>query len=104
MLVVGSNIGNRTYQKARFSDMATKVRDKLLQKCLTDLFALSNQELEDTQGYITVLRYRTAGRVRTSKDFEEATTGIEQRMAARGITVKDIEAEIRKVRQTKNRR
>jgi hypothetical protein len=81
--------------------MATKVRDKLLQKCLIDLFELSNRELKETLEYIVVMRYRAAGRQRTTKDFEQATKSIEQRMAARGITVKDIEAEIRKVRQTK---
>jgi len=84
--------------------MTTKVHKKLLQKCLIDLVELSEQELKDTQEYIAVMRYRTAGRTRTSKDFENATKGIEQRMAARGITVKDIETEIRKVRQTNNRR
>ena len=84
--------------------MAPKVREKLLQQCLTDLFELSNQELKDTMEYIAVMRYRTAGRARTSKDFEQATKGIEERMAARGITVRDIEAEIRKVRQTKTQR
>lgn len=84
--------------------MATKVREKLLRKCLTDIFELSTKELEDTMEYLTVLRYRSAGRMRTAKDFEKATKGIEQRMKSRGITVQDIENEIRKVRQTRAHR
>jgi len=83
--------------------MATKVREKLLQKCLIDLFELPNQELQDIAEYMTVLRYRAAGRRRTPKDFEKATKSIEQRMAARSVTMQDIESEIRKVRQTKFR-
>ncbi len=79
--------------------MATKIREKLLRKCLTDIFELSTKELEDTIEYLTVLRYRSAGRMRTAKDFEKATKGIEQRMAARGITAHDIENEVRKVHQ-----
>lgn len=75
--------------------MATKTREKFLQKCVTDLFELADQELKDTMEYIAVMRYRTAGRARTSKDFEKATKGIEQKMAVRGVTVKDIETEIR---------
>jgi len=81
--------------------MATKVREKLLRKCLTDIFKFSTKELEDTLEYLTVLRYRAAGRMRTTKDFEKATKGIEQRMGTRGITVQDIENEIRNVRQTR---
>lgn len=84
--------------------MATKVREELLRKCLTDIFELSTQELEDTVEYVAVLRYRTAGRRRTTKDFEKATKGIERRMAERGITVQDIETEIRKVRRNRERR
>jgi len=79
--------------------MTTKVREKLLQKCLIDLFELPNRELKETLEYIMVMRYRAAGRRRTTKDFEQATKGIEQRMATRGTTIQDIEAEIRKVRQ-----
>jgi len=70
--------------------MATKTREKFLQKCVTDLFELADQELKDTMEYIAVMRYRTAGRARTSKDFEQATRDIEARMAERGITVRDI--------------
>ncbi len=81
--------------------MTAKVRDKLLQKCLIDLFELPNRELKETLEYIMVMRYRAAGRKRTTKDFEQATKGIEQRMAARGITAQDIEVEIRKVRQAR---
>jgi len=84
--------------------MATKVREKLLQKGVIGLFSLADQDLKDTVEYIAVLRYRTAGRARTSKDFEQATKGIEAKMTARGITTRDIEAEIRRVRQTKTRR
>jgi hypothetical protein len=84
--------------------MTIKVREKLLRKGVTDLFELADQELKDTVEYIAVLRYRTAGRARTSKDFEQATKGIEKKMAARGITVRDLDAEIRKVRQTKTYR
>lgn len=84
--------------------MAIKVREKLLRKCLTDIFELSTKELEDTIEYLTVLRYRSAGRMRTTKDFEKVTKGIEQRMETRGITVQDIENEIKKVRQARARR
>lgn len=84
--------------------MPTKVRDRLLQKCLIDLFELPNRELKETLEYIMVLRYRAAGRRRTTKDFEEATKGIARTIASRGITVRDIEAEIREVCQSlKNR-
>ncbi|GEM_PF-2911467 len=79
--------------------MTTKAREKLLQKCLIDLFELPNRELKETLEYIMVMRYRAAGRRRSTNDFEQATKGIEQRMATRRITVRDIEAEIRKVRQ-----
>ncbi len=71
--------------------MATKVREKLLRKCLTDIFELSTQELEDTVEYLTVLRYCFAGRMRTAKDFQKATKSIERRIEARRITVQDIE-------------
>ncbi len=81
--------------------MATKIREKLLQKCLTGIFELSTPELEDTAEYLAVLRYRTAGRRRTARDFEKATLGIERRMAERGITSQDIVSEIKKVRQAK---
>jgi len=84
--------------------MATKVREKLLWECLTDIFELSTQELEDTLEYLTVLRYRTDGKRRTLKDFGKATKGIEQRMAAREITAQNIENEIRKVRQSRAHR
>lgn len=84
--------------------MATKVREKLLRKCLTDIFELSTKELEDAIEYLTVLRYRSAGRMRTAKDFEKATKGIERRMEAHGITVQDIENEIRKVRHARAHR
>ncbi len=81
--------------------MATKIREKLVQKCLTDIFELSTPELEDTAEYLAVLRYRTAGRKRTARDFENATQDIERRMAERSITPQDIESEIKKVRQAK---
>lgn len=81
--------------------MATKTREKLLQRGLTDIFELATPELEDPADYLTVLRYRTAGRKRTAKDFEKATQGIERRMAERGITAQDIVSEIKKVCQAK---
>ena len=83
--------------------MATQNREKLLQKCLTDIFELATPELEDTAEYLTVLRYRTAGKRRTARGFELATQGIERRMAERGITLKDIESEIQKVRRSRVR-
>jgi hypothetical protein len=67
--------------------MAIKIRDKLRQKFLNNLFELSNRELEEALEYITVRRYRTAGRGRTPQDFDQATKGIEQRMAAPGVTM-----------------
>ena len=83
--------------------MRSAIREKFLKHGVAGLFQLGDQELKETVEYIAAMRYRTAGRARTSKVSEQATRDIEARMAKRGITVRDIEGEIRKVRQTKIR-
>jgi hypothetical protein len=65
--------------------MAIRIREKLIQKCITGLFELDDQDLKDTAEYITALRCQTVSQWQTGKYSENEWLTVRQATKRLGV-------------------